>query len=163
MNKEAAIMYKLYTLVDFAQEDAIIVSDKETQVTIVLQDYSDEKYEKFSEALEAWELLFIESDWDQVGIGTDNYHCIDEKDTKRLPLKPDNLLIKNEEVVGFTLGKKHYPQWETPDDTVLMFLDGTSVGKVKHETSWIWGDYPSDTTVYSRYYTYILVKKDSSD
>ena len=152
-------MFKAYTMVDFEQEDAISVSYNNTHATIALQEYSDEEYKEFSKALGMWELLLIDDSWKEEGIETGNYSSTDTGYPKRFPLNADNLLIKNNEVVGFVLGKNHYPNWKTSGNTVLMFLDGTSIGPVEYEYSYVWGDYPSDTTYYHDCYTYKLVKK----
>ena len=157
-------MYKLYTVTESATDDAITLSQGDVRISIALQEYAEEEYHKFLTALDAWNLLYITDDWEEEGIETGDYRRIDNGDTiATLPLKPDNILIKNNEVIGFVLGRKHYPKWKISDNTVLMFIDGTSLGRTEHECSYVWGDYPSDTVVYHHYYAYKLEKKSSLD
>ena len=103
---------------------------------------------------------YIDASWDEKGIETDNYSSTDYDKEVRLPLSPENILVKNNEAVGFVLEKKHFPNWKLPDDTIIMFFDGTSVGRTEYENSYVWGDHPSDTTYYHDHYLYNLVKKD---
>lgn len=153
-------MYKFYTVTESEQNAAIVLSEGDERISIAVQEYSEEKYKEFLTALDSWRLLYTTNDWEEEGIETGDYRCRDNGDTiVMLPLKPNNILVKNDEVIGFVLGKKHYPKWEISDDTVLMFVDGTSVGRTKHECSYLWGDGPSDTVVYHNYYAYKLVKK----
>ena len=156
-------MNKAYTIIKFTQDDAIAVLDGDSQTTIVLQEYSDEKYKTFLGILETWDLLFVDDSWEEEGIETNNYSSHEDHCEKRLPLGSENLLINNGEVVGFVLGKRHYPNWKIPKDTVLMFFDGTSIGPTEYEDSYIWGDRPSETTFYHNHYTYKLAKKETRE
>ena len=154
-------MNRVYTILESVQDGAITLSYNNVQKTIALQEYSEEKYNEFLEALEMWELLFIDDSYDEDGIGTDGYLRTDCYKEVRLSLNPDNILVENNEVIGFVLGEEHYNNWKTPDGTVLMFFDGTAVGRTEYSHSYVWGDRPSDTTYYHYHYIYKLVKKTS--
>ena len=156
-------MNKVYTIIEAPQDGAITLSHDNVQTTIVLQEYSEEKYKEFLNTLEMWDLLFIDKSYAKDGIETGDYQYTDYYKESRLPLNPDNILVKNNEVIGFVLGKKHYPNCKLSDGTVLMFFDGTSIGNTEYEHSYIWGDRPSDTTYYHDHYVYKLVKKTSFD
>ena len=156
-------MNKIYTIIESAQEGAILVSYNDTETAIVLQEYSDEEYKEFMIALDKWELLFVDKSWSEEGIETGDYEEIFFTDVKSLPLTSDNILIKNGKVVGFVLGEKHYREWKTSGETVLMFFDGTYIGFTKYSNDYVWGDYPSETTYYHDNYSYKLVKKTLPD